>query len=85
MSTPQIPILSLPTSDYEQICSMNNRRLIHFLRTAVLAPDRVARFSPRPPADHDAYFVVRQLDCIRVNLMLDGRVVFHCQLLPSSE
>ncbi len=78
-----IPILKLPTSDYDQIRTMHNQRLIHVLRTEVLAPDRLARFSPRPPREHDAYVVVRLGGSVKVNLLLEGRVVFHCVFLPT--
>ena len=74
----RVPSLVLPTSDYEQMLTMSNRRLICVLRTAVLAPDRVARFSPRPPVEHDAYLVRHEPGRIVVRLYAEGREVFRC-------
>lgn len=78
MQTPHVPSLILPTSDYEQMLTMSNRRLICVLRTAVLAPERVGRFSPRPPAEHDSYTVRHEQGRIVVRLFMEGEEVFRC-------
>lgn len=49
MNHKKIPSLTLPTTDYGQMQDMSNRHLVGVLRSAVLAPDRIGRFSP-PPA-----------------------------------
>ncbi len=81
----KIPLLTLPTSDYEQMRTMNNRRLILLLRSAVLSEDRAARFSPRPPRDHDAYVVRHESHQIRISLCLDGKEIFHCIFVDVEE
>lgn len=78
VSKSRIPYLTLPTSDYDQMLSMSNRRLISLLRSAVLAPERVSRFSPRPPAEHDSYTVRHEAGSIVVRLYADGEEVFRC-------
>lgn len=78
MQDTRVPALLLPTSDFDQMCSMSNRHLINVLRDAVLAPDRVYRFSPRPPADHDAYTVHHEPGRIAICLYTDGKPVFRC-------
>lgn len=65
--------------------TMSNRRLICVLRTAVLAPERVGRFSPRPPAEHDAYCVRHEPGRIVVSLMAEGEVVFRCCFVRPSD
>lgn len=57
---------------------MSNRRLICVLRAAVLAPERAARFSPRPPLEHDAYTVRHEPGRIVVRLFTEGEEVFRC-------
>lgn len=80
-----VPLLTLPTADYEKMKEMNNRSLISVLRTAVLAGDRIGRFSPRPPAEHDAYKVERGTSCIDVHLMTAGEEIFCCKFVPADE
>lgn len=58
--------------------TMSNRRLICVLRAAVLAPERVARFSPRPPAEHDSYTVRHEPGRIVIRLFAEGVEVFRC-------
>ena len=65
--------------------TMSNRSLINILRTAVLAPNRIGRFSPRPPADHDAYIVTHEPARIVVRLYADGVEVFRCCFEKASE
>lgn len=77
-----IPTLRLPTDDYVQMLAMSDRRLICVLRSAVLAPDRVGRFMPRPPSEHDAYRVFRAADGINVHLYAEGNAVFCCRFVP---
>ncbi len=64
---------------------MSNRHLVCLLRAEVLAPERVGRFSPRPPAEHDAYVVDRRPDCIAVRMYAHGKEVFCCQFVPPME
>lgn len=78
MQTPYVPSLTLPTSDYDQMLEMSNRRLIGVLRTAVLAPERAGRFTPHPPAEHDAYTVRHEPGRIVVRLYAEGIEVFRC-------
>lgn len=78
-----IPSLTLPTNDFEQMKDMSNARLVCVLRSAVLAPDRVRRFSPRPPEEHDAYTVQHHPGRIEVHLLAAGCEVFCCQFVPS--
>lgn len=78
-----VPTLTLPTSDYREMLAMSNRRLVCVLRTAVLSPERVGRFSPKPPAEHDAYVVRHEPGCIAVHLYTEGAEVFCCCFVPS--
>lgn len=78
----KIPTLRLPTDDYVQMLAMSDRRLICVLRSAVLSPERVGRFMPRPPAEHDAYRVFRAADGIDVHLYAEGNAVFCCRFVP---
>ncbi len=80
-----VPSLTLPTSDYEQMKGMSNRRLICVLRTAVLSSDRIGRFSPRPPEKHDAYTVTHRAGCIDIHLLSDGQAVFCCKFVPAEQ
>lgn len=57
---------------------MSNRRLICVLRSAVLAPERAYHFSPRPPAEHDAYIIRHEPGQIIVRLYADGEEIFRC-------
>lgn len=82
---PKIPLLKLPTSDYEEMSRMNNRRLLALLRSAVLAPERLARFSPRPPADHDAYHVRHSAEMITVRLYRAGEEVFQLVFMRADD
>ena len=81
----RVPSLTLPTSDYEQMLTMSNRRLICVLRAAVLAPDRAARFSPRPPMEHDAYTIRHEAGRIVVRLFAEGAEVFRCCFVRPAE
>ena len=85
VSSQKIPTLLLPTSDYEEMRSMSNRRLVAVLRSAVLAPEKAGRFHPRPPAEYDAYMVKHELGCISVLLHADGRCVFCCRFKPADD
>lgn len=85
VQTPHVPSLTLPTSDYDQMLTMSNRRLICVLRSAVFSPERAARFAPRPPADHDAYTVRHEAGCIVVRLFSDGAEVFRCCLVRAED
>ncbi|MBQ2379120.1 MAG: hypothetical protein II295_01885 [Akkermansia sp.] len=83
MSHNKVPTLELPTSDYEQMQTMSNRRLVCLLRSAVLSPERAGRFSPRPPAEHDAYRVSHECGRIAVRLYAAGTEVFCCRFVPA--
>ena len=85
VSSKNVPSLTLPTSDYTRMLEMSPQRLICVLRSAVLSPDRVGRFSPRPPENHDAYTVHHRPGCIDVLLHVEGRVVFCCKFVPAPE
>lgn len=80
-----VPSLTLPTSDYEQMKGMSNRRLICVLRTAVLLPERAGRFSPRPPEDYDSYTVAHRAGCIDIYLHCEGKPVFCCKFVPAEQ
>lgn len=62
---------------------MSNTRLVCVLRSAVLSPERIRRFSPRPPEEHDAYTVRRGATCIDVHLYVQGAEVFCCKFVPA--
>lgn len=83
VSPKNVPTLKLPTSDFEQMLTMSNHRLVCLLRSAVLAPERVGRFHPRPPAEHDAYRVRHERGYIAVHLYAEGQEVFCCRFLPA--
>lgn len=78
-----VPSLTLPTDDFEQMKGMSNKRLVTVLRSAVLAPERASRFSPRPPEQHDAYTVLHRSTCIDILLHREGETVFCCKFVPS--
>lgn len=80
-----IPHIKLPTSDYSQMRHMNTMRLIRVFRSAVLAPDRWGHFSSRPPAEHDAYRVRYEADCISITLLQSGAAVFRCVFMPAQD
>lgn len=79
------PSLTLPTTDYEHMREMNPQKIISVLRNAVLAPERIRRFSPRPPEEHDAYIVRHRPGCIDVHLFTEGKQVFCCKFIPAQE
>lgn len=79
----RVPHLMLPTGDYEQMLQMSSRQLVCVLREHVLAPAQVGRFSPRPPAEYDAYVVRRQMKSLDVELLRAGAVVFCCRFVAS--
>lgn len=85
VSSKNVPLLTLPTTDYERMLDMNNQHLISVLRNAVLAPDRIGRFSPRPPENHDAYTVQHRPGCIDIHLHVAGEDVFCCKFVPAQE
>lgn len=78
-----VPTLTLPTDDYEQMQGMSPKRLVCVLRSAVLSPERQGRFSPRPPEQHDAYVVRHRASCIDVFLHVQGEAVFCCKFVPA--
>ncbi len=77
-----VPSLTLPSRAYADMLSMSNRHLVCLLREQVLTPERASHFSPRPPAEHDAYMVRRQPGCISVHLLTNGAEVFCCKFVP---
>ena len=81
----RVPSLTLPTSDYDQMLSMSNRRLVCVLRSAVLAPDRSSRFSPRPPVEYDSYTIRHEPGRIVVRLLSGGAEVFRCCFVRPAE
>lgn len=85
VSSKNVPLLTLPTTDYDRMLDMSNQHLICVLRNAVLAPDRIGRFSPRPPEDHDAYTVHHRPGCIDIHLHSAGVDVFCCKFVPAAE
>ena len=85
MQKSHVPSLMLPTSDFEQMLTMSNRRLICVLRSAVLAPERSMRFSPRPPAEHDAYTIRHEQGSIVVRLYAEGEEIFRCCFVRPTE
>ena len=85
VSSKNVPLLTLPTTDYERMLEMSNQHLICVLRNAVLAPDRIGRFSPRPPENHDAYKVFHRAGCIDIHLLSAGVDVFCCKFVPALE
>ncbi len=80
-----VPSLTLPSRAYAEMLTMSDRHLVCLLRDQVLAPERASRFSPRPPAEHDAYFVRHQPRCISVHLFAAGNEVFCCNFVPAAE
>ncbi len=80
-----VPSLTLPSRAYAEMLSMSNRHLVCLLREQVLAPERSARFSPRPPVEHDAYRVCHQPGRISVHLYVEGAEVFCCHFVPPTE
>lgn len=85
VSSKNVPLLTLPTTDYERMLEMSHQHLICVLRNAVLAPERIGRFSPRPPENHDAYTVRHRPGCIDIHLHADGVDVFCCKFVPAPE
>ncbi len=80
-----VPSLTLPSRAYDEMLSMSNRHLVCLLREQVLAPERAARFSPRPPAEHDAYIVRHQPGSISVHLFEGGNEIFCCKFIPATD
>ncbi len=80
-----VPSLTLPSRAYAEMLSMSNRHLVCLLREQVLAPERAARFSPRPPAEHDAYIVRHSPGHISVHLFAAGQEIFCCRFVPAEE
>lgn len=62
---------------------MSAGRLVTLLRSAVLSPERMGRFHPRPPVDHDAYRVQMSPNCIKIRLLAGGSIVFSVSFVPS--
>ena len=82
MAIPRIPSLTLPVTNFEEMLAMSNRRLIGVLRSAVLAPENMMRFSPQPPTNHDAYTVRHEPGRIAIHLYSEGTELFICYLVP---
>ena len=85
VSSKNVPLLTLPTTDYDRMLEMSTRQLVSVLRGAVLAPDRIGRFSPRPPENHEAYTVYHRPGCIDIHLHVGGEDVFCCKFVPAQE
>ena len=85
VSKTNLPTLRLPISNYAEMRRMRNSQLVCVLRSAVLAPEKVRRFRPEPPADYDAYRVRITADNISVDLMRDGSAVFRCMFEEAGE
>lgn len=85
VSSKNVPLLTLPTTDYERMLDMSHQHLVSVLRSAVLAPERIGRFSPRPPEEHDAYTVHHRPGCIDIHLRSGGVDVFCCKFVPAPE
>ena len=85
VSSKNVPLLTLPTTDYDRMLEMSTRQLVSVLRSAVLAPDRIGRFSPRPPENHEAYTVYHRPGCIDIHLHVGGEDVFCCKFVPAQE
>ncbi len=77
-----VPSLTLPSRAYAEMLTMSNRHLVCLLREQVLSPERAARFSPRPPAEHDAYVVRHEPARISVCLYAGEAEVFRCHFVP---
>lgn len=58
---------------------MRNAQLVSVLRAGVLSPEKMFRFKPMPPQEHDAYRVRMELERVCVDLLSDGKVVYCCQ------
>ncbi len=80
-----VPSLILTSHSYAKMLTMSNRHLVCLLREQVLAPERSGRFSPRPPAEHDAYMVRHEAACISVHLFAEGAEVFCCKFIPAED
>lgn len=61
---------------------MSAGRLVTLLRSAVLSPEHMGRFHPRPP-EHDAYRVQMSPNCIKIRLLVEGSIVFNISFVPS--
>ena len=85
VSSKNVPLLTLPTTDYERMLDMSHQHLVSVLRSAVLAPERISRFSPRPPEEHDSYTVHHRPGCIDIHLRSGGVDVFCCKFVPAPE
>lgn len=64
---------------------MSNRRLVAVLRSAVLTPEKIGRFSPRPPVEYDSYKVEQEVGGISIHLLNAGTCVFCCRFEPAEE
>lgn len=72
-----IPQLTLPTDEFDEMKHMSAAHLVSLLRTAVLSPERAGHFRPVPPAEHDAYRVSITSARIDIRLFSAGRMVFR--------
>lgn len=81
----KVPTLTLPTSDFDQMLTMSNRRLVAVLRSAVLAPERAGRFAPHPPMNHDSYVVRHEATNISIHLYAEGKEIFCCRFVEADE
>lgn len=79
VSSPEVPTLRLPISNYAEMRHMRNSQLVCVLRSAVLSPEKVRRFRPAPPSEYDAYRVRMEAECICVDLLTEGNSVFCCR------
>ena len=83
MSSKNIPQLTLPTDNFEEMMHMSAGRLVTLLRSAVLSPERMGRFHPSPPVEHDAYRVQMSPNRIQIRLLAQGTIVFSVSFVPS--
>lgn len=83
VNSKNIPQLTLPTDNFDEMMHMSAGRLVTLLRSAVLSPERMGRFHPRPPAEHDAYRVQMSPNRIRIQLLAGGVSVFCVFFVPS--
>lgn len=65
--------------------NMSNLRLVEVLRSAVLSPDRVGRFTPRPPKEYDAYVVSHGATSICITFLAEGAEVFRCRFVEAEQ
>ena len=59
---------------------MSAGRLVTLLRSAVLSPERMGRFHPSPPVEHDAYRVQMSPNRIQIRLLAQGTIDSHTKV-----